>query len=485
MAGTITHKWDGTTLIITSDSGTSACDLKGETGSTGVRGAQGRPGILTDSTGVLLAEADDYYTKEEVDEAIKYVDGGISAAVQELATSNEKRITNLEKRLNDDYFVTDDSTAYTREVPGEVAPYAEISKIGGMTYLKSPDAGNLFPYPYQRNSWDTWTEENGVWTQYSDMDEGDYWMLLTEEVTFPAGTYIMEFGNINASDILLYEWNDNVTVNMISYGKFRVVATGDWKFSGVSIYIVAYDTMTCYPMLYPEDSPITWQPRGGVEGFQSTKPTAIESKGENGVIDTFTIPKEVQALPGYGEGVSAEYCNHIRFTNEGVEFVKWTHKIVLDGTEDWQTYYTSRGGIDCHYITGIPMARTTLYSKRGDEYKQAYGMASPLGFNDKSEYSVSDQVSVFNGELEAITYTEKGDALEVDEFKAYLAEQYANGTPLTVVYELAEPVIRDITDKISTDNYIEVEGGGAILIKNEYNNNAPGTFTYLLKEVGV
>ena len=482
MAGTITHKWDGTTLIITSDSGTSACDLKGETGSTGVRGAQGRPGILTDSTGVLLAEADDYYTKEEVDEAIRYVDGGISAAVQELATSNEKRITNLEKRLNDDYFVTDDSTAYTREVPGEVAPYAEISKIGGMTYLKTPDAGNLFPYPYLDYG-STWTDDNGVWTQYADYDEGDYWYIETEEITLPDGNYILDLapsGFLN--DIILLEWQP---MEMITEGKWRISAKNDWVFRGVGVYLAAYDTITCHPMLYPEDSPITWQPRGGVEGFQSTKPTAIESKGENGVIDTFTIPEEVQALPGYGEGVSAEYCNHIRFTNEGVEFVKWTHKIVLDGTEDWETYYNPRGGINCHYITGIPMARTTLYSKRTDEYEQAYGMASPLGFNDKSEYSVSDQVAVFNGELTAITYTEKGDAFEVDEFKAYLAEQYANGTPVTVVYELAEPVITDITDKISTDNYIEVEGGGAILIKNEYNNNAPGTFTYLLKEGGV
>lgn len=40
MAGTITHEWNGTTLIITSDSGTSACDLKGDKGDMGVRGAQ-------------------------------------------------------------------------------------------------------------------------------------------------------------------------------------------------------------------------------------------------------------------------------------------------------------------------------------------------------------------------------------------------------------------------------------------------------------
>lgn len=33
---TITHEWDGTVLRVTSDSGTSEADLKGETGDSGV-----------------------------------------------------------------------------------------------------------------------------------------------------------------------------------------------------------------------------------------------------------------------------------------------------------------------------------------------------------------------------------------------------------------------------------------------------------------
>lgn len=44
MAGTITHEWQGTTLVITSDSGTSACDLKGSQGDMGIRGPQGVAG---------------------------------------------------------------------------------------------------------------------------------------------------------------------------------------------------------------------------------------------------------------------------------------------------------------------------------------------------------------------------------------------------------------------------------------------------------
>lgn len=49
MAGTITHEWIGTTLVITSDSGTSSCDLKGEKGDMGIRGPQGAPGSVYDT----------------------------------------------------------------------------------------------------------------------------------------------------------------------------------------------------------------------------------------------------------------------------------------------------------------------------------------------------------------------------------------------------------------------------------------------------
>ena len=45
MAGTIKHSWNGTVLTITSDSGTSSADLKGEKGDRGIRGAQGVRGL--------------------------------------------------------------------------------------------------------------------------------------------------------------------------------------------------------------------------------------------------------------------------------------------------------------------------------------------------------------------------------------------------------------------------------------------------------
>ena len=69
MAGTITHKWDGTVLTITSDSGTSSMDLKGKKGDTGIRGPQGRAGVILNEDGTI--DWNGYATEAYVIDAIE------------------------------------------------------------------------------------------------------------------------------------------------------------------------------------------------------------------------------------------------------------------------------------------------------------------------------------------------------------------------------------------------------------------------------
>ena len=48
MAGQIFHEWNGTVLTITSDSGTSSMDLKGDKGDMGPRGPQSGGALIED-----------------------------------------------------------------------------------------------------------------------------------------------------------------------------------------------------------------------------------------------------------------------------------------------------------------------------------------------------------------------------------------------------------------------------------------------------
>lgn len=74
MAGTITHSWTGTILTITSDSGTSSCDLKGGKGDTGPRGAQGPAGVIVNPDGTI--DTSQYATEAYVNQKIAEVQTG-------------------------------------------------------------------------------------------------------------------------------------------------------------------------------------------------------------------------------------------------------------------------------------------------------------------------------------------------------------------------------------------------------------------------
>ena len=72
MAGEIKHTWHGTVLTITSDSGTSSCDLKGDQGVEGIRGPQGRCGLILNPDGTV--DYNGYATEEYVDYKVGLVE---------------------------------------------------------------------------------------------------------------------------------------------------------------------------------------------------------------------------------------------------------------------------------------------------------------------------------------------------------------------------------------------------------------------------
>lgn len=81
MAGQIFHEWNGTVLTITSDSGTSSADLKGD---TGCRGPQGRAGVIVNADGTV--DMNGYATETYVDEQITRVNTGGTIDLSNYAT---------------------------------------------------------------------------------------------------------------------------------------------------------------------------------------------------------------------------------------------------------------------------------------------------------------------------------------------------------------------------------------------------------------
>jgi hypothetical protein len=226
MAGEIKHSWTGTVLTITSDSGTSSCDLKGEKGDDGCRGAQGVAGAgLIDNTLSKKGFAADAQAMGEqfnvvngrIDELIALPDGSTTADaelrdlrlnykgnvygsagtavrssfigiddrletaeneiddLQDTQSQQAKRLINIEKRMANEPFEIDNSTEALKVVPAGAMPYAAVNKVGGMSYKSS----NLLEYPYAA----TTKTQNGV----TYKDNGDGSLTITGTSTSQSG----------------------------------------------------------------------------------------------------------------------------------------------------------------------------------------------------------------------------------------------------------------------------------------------------------
>lgn len=125
----------------------------------------------------------------------------------------------------------------------------------------------------------------------------------------------------------------------------------------------------------------------------------------------------------------------------GIGTADWTVRM-FDGTETWNSW-----GVD-----NITKGVTGFFSYDVDDYDYAYTSdafsshtisnasswgGETIGFGFANENSTRYFfVSVYNELLDNTESNEKA----VESWKAYLAEQYAAGTPVQIAYKVAEPV---------------------------------------------
>lgn len=190
--------------------------------------------------------------------------------------------------------------------------------------------------------------------------------------------------------------------------------------------------------------------------------------------ESIPIPEAVKSLDGYGLGVNSEYYNYIDFDRK--VFVQRVYRKVFDGTENWATATTSKTSSDGFYRVRYTIRDDNIGVDAGTTDKSqivcnSYNTASP----SDTWYCEKDTCSFNQGTLVHF-YDEAYNTSDVSLWKAHLAERYANGNPLTIVYALAEPIETDISAYL-TDEYIEVEGGGTVTAVNEHQLDAPTTIS--------
>ena len=125
---------------------------------------------------------------------------------------------------------------------------------------------------------------------------------------------------------------------------------------------------------------------------------------------------------------------------DSVEIHQNRKTVIFDGTESWELQWdnTSYDGFrvsidDILIITDLDK-KTKLLSN----YFKAYSQSDLANLNENGICQRINQKQI-------IIKTDKANSVAT--WKTYLAEQYANGTPVTVEYELAEELITPLTEK--------------------------------------
>lgn len=389
---------------------------------------------------------------------------------------NEKRITNLESGIPSDLFLTDSSIAYSKNVPQNALPYAEVRRIGGVTYkegdtLRSAPVTevesvgvNLFdPAPIGTKTFIglTYTTEGGYVKINGTKTNGANIHPMTEpKITLPAGTYTVSVRMISGT-VSGIEGTGGVFfgINKNSYGQRTTPGVSKVGDVGVRTFTLSEPTLITSFDIAPD--------YGSVGAVFSNAVFACQFERANTAgnfkpytHNTIPIPEAVQALDGYGDGVSESVYNYIDL--DAKQFVKRVGKVDL-GALEWLYNGTTSDG-----TASVLYSRFTSMQSLSPLLCPMFKQAERTNWEN---LKIGEIMSEYDSYIVVATnYTDAAT------FKAAMSG-------VMLYYELATPVVTDISDLLSEDNFIGVEGNGTITMINQYKYNVPSEIVFMLDEV--
>ena len=389
---------------------------------------------------------------------VPYDDIARKGKVEALETQNtilKKRVDNIEGVAID--FVIDSTDAVTKTVPTDALPYAKIMKIGGKTYVEDTPDGfilksapvselvsegeNLTPFPYNEGDAGSVIEKYGV--TFTVNSDGSITIngtstefatfALSSNIAFKAGeTYARTPSESSISFVISYI--EDGTTQYLSGLSFTW--GGGWTFNSAYLQIspgTTVNNVTFRPMINKGSTLLPYRPY-----FKST----------------FLIPEAVRPA----NGINANACDYIAWEADGTRKKYKCIAIVDMGSLNWTLYNNEFTVRDLDKKNGGYNLLSPIYTNAG-EYQPNVPDKSIMGYPTEGWITIKD--TSYNS---------------VASFKDALSG-------VMLAYELATPIVTGITDILTPDNYIEVEGGGTITAVNG-GKGAPTTIYYATEKTG-
>jgi hypothetical protein len=350
----------------------------------------------------------------------------------------------IDEAINGEQYTVDDAVGYVKDVPENVLSYAEISEIGGMTYK---DGNTLRSAAV--------TEVESVGANLFDADNynviNGYFTTNTQAIIEASQTKIVY---VRCMPNTIY------TVSKRASARFSVGFTQDVPAAGVAILNVQSGStgeITTCTAESPDDAQYmaVWVYHADHDTLTLDEilSTFMINRGAAAMPytpyfrDTLLIPEAVRALDGYGWGINETVRNYVDWENR--KFVKMVERVDL-GTLTWNKVasYASR------FITYDIHDNANTNNGICDRY--------PVGTS-----SVDKRIFVYSEKV----YVDDNSYTDAASLKASLSG-------VMLYYELATPIITDISSLLPADNILCVQSGGTVTPINEHGYAVPSTITY-------
>jgi hypothetical protein len=339
----------------------------------------------------------------------------------------EKRITNIERGVMPEVFETDDSMAYQKDVPANALPYAEVSKIGGMTYK---DGDTLRSAKV--------TEVKSVGANLANITLQHGLWIFDENRISSNESFVCTADKIAVNPNTTYSLSGNAIIDFSgNLGFFGA----DGAYIGSQVYV--FDTFTtpenAHYIAFHIDKSYVNNISGGVMLNKGSTALPYTPYVEH----TLPIPEAVRPANGINENV--------------YDFIEWA--------EDGNRKQVVRCGVvDLGTVLWNGISGSVAYTQQLYKPSAKVLCVVPSPFE---EIYINSSGSI-------VTSFPNGAFTSIEEVKAAMQG-------VMLVCELAEPIVTDISNLITSDNLIGVEGNGTITFENEYGNAVPSEITYQLK----
>ena len=179
------------------------------------------------------------------------------------------------------------------------------------------------------------------------------------------------------------------------------------------------------------------------------------------------IPDEVKSLDGYGWGLNESVYNYIDW--EKKQFVKRVDGVDV-GSLEWK--YDSGGSLFYNESLGSQISPVTAFEEANILTHKYNTCSNRQLANDGKDFAVS--FYKFSDRAGGSLKIRDTNYSSVDSFKAAMSG-------VMLYYELAEPIIADVSHLLHSDNLILVESNGTVTMLNEYGYAVPSEITYQIE----